>query len=72
MKRRYAEYHRFLALRACWSILRGDGVVWKIALTGRNELETLGNGLLVAGCTVNGKPLRAEHVFHGDPEGQDK
>ena len=69
-RRHYREFRRFLALRACWSVLRGESVAWKLALTGDSEFETLGNGLFTADCTVDGKPLGPEHLYHGEPEGQ--
>lgn len=69
-RKRYREFRRFLALRACWSLLRGEAVAWKLDFTRESEFRALGNGLFTADCTVDGEPLGAEHLYHGDPEGQ--
>jgi hypothetical protein len=70
-RRRFSEHRRFLALQACWSILRGESVAWKLGLAGDSRFEALGRGLFTAGCTVNGEPLTAWHLAHGDPEAQE-
>lgn len=58
------ERRRFLALRACWFILRGRAVAWNVDISGRVRAR---NGrLLTAGCTMNGEPLGLEHIWHRD------
>lgn len=47
---------RFLALRACWAILRGRSVAWKLGLAPDVSLRALGDGLFTADCLVDGKP----------------
>ena len=69
-RKRYREFRRLLALRACWSLLRSKAVAWKLDFTRESEFRALGSGLFTADCTVDGKPLGPEHLYHGDPEGQ--
>ena len=71
MRRRYGEHRQFLALRACWSILRGESVAWKLNFTSSNgTFESVDRGLFVSDCTVDGKPFTHEHLYHANPEGQ--
>jgi hypothetical protein len=71
-QRRYREFRHFLALRACREILTGGSVAWGLDFTAESEFQALGNGLFTADCTVGGKPLGPEHLYHGDPERQER
>lgn len=54
---KYSEHRRLMALRACWTILSGGSVAWKLNIT-RSGAETAGDGPLFFGhCRVGGKPL---------------
>lgn len=66
MPKRFSEHRRFLALRACWTILRGGSVVYRVNLTGDGDIEALGNRLLASEVLVRGKPLTPWHLYHGD------
>jgi hypothetical protein len=41
---------RFLALRACWAILRGDPVAWKLGVAPNGGFSAPAGGLFAAGC----------------------
>lgn len=69
-RKRYAEHTRFLALRACWSILRGESVAWNLNVTD-DGFESLGGGLFAVGCADHGEPMTAGNFSFAEPEEQE-
>jgi hypothetical protein len=72
MRRRYNEHTRFLALRACWRILRGGSVAWNLDMTDEGFRSRGGKGMFVGGCTDHGEPIGPEQIYHRNPEGQER
>jgi hypothetical protein len=70
MSRHFSEHRRFLALRACWVILRGGSVAWNVNLTEQGDLEARAGDAFFCDVTVRGKPMTAGHIYHGKPEPQ--
>jgi hypothetical protein len=64
------EYRKLLALRACWVILRGGSVAWKLNFPLEGGCESTGTDLFVADCQIDGGPLGLQHLSHMDPEPQ--
>lgn len=69
-RRKYRESRRFLALRACWTIIRGGSVAWKVNLTEDGDLEALSKDAFFCDVTVRGKPMTAWHIEYVDPNAQ--
>jgi hypothetical protein len=68
-KRLYAERHRFLALRACLTILRGGSVAWNLDITD-DGFESRRSPFFMADCTDHGNPVTSQHISHSTPKGQ--
>lgn len=68
MTRRYSEHRRFLALRACWVILRGGSVAWNVNLTEQGDLQARSGDAYFCDVTVRGKPMTAWHIYRGEPD----
>jgi hypothetical protein len=69
-KRRFFEHRRFLALRACWEILRNGSVAWNINFT-EGGFDSIGrHDTFIAGCQMDGRPLTAWDIEHAKPEQQ--
>jgi hypothetical protein len=60
-------HRRFLRLRACWSVLRGDSVAYRVNFT---EGGGDGHNFFAAECTIGGEPMTPWHFEHCDPEPQ--
>ena len=68
-RQRFSQTTRFLALQACWTILRGGSVVYNVNFV-HGGCDALSEPLFAALCQVNGRPLKPRDLFHGDPEPQ--
>ena len=66
----YAEFRHFIALRACWTILRGGSVAYKINFTDGGGEGIGGVATYFADCQIDGKPLTPWMIEHMNPEGQ--
>jgi hypothetical protein len=70
VRKKFSEYRRFLALRACWYILRGKSVAWNLNITGDGGFESRSDDMLVVDCTDHGEPMSPENFSFDDPEPQ--
>lgn len=68
MARAFTEQNRFVALRACWTILRGGSVGYKLNFEG--DVTSLSGPALFTLCQVNGEDLQPWHLehLHGSPQ----
>jgi len=66
-RKRYSEHTRFLVLRACWTILRGGAVAFRINFT-QDGWEAISSPTFLLDCQVNGKPMTPWDFEHADPE----
>ena len=66
---RFSVHHKFLALRACWTILRGGAVAYKLNLT-EGGFNSLSAPTFVADCQMDGEPMTPWDLEHGHPEPQ--
>ena len=69
-RKRYSEHRRLLALRACWTILKGGSVAWNLNLTSDGGFESRSDDMFVVDCTFDGKPISPWEFSFDDPEGQ--
>ena len=67
---RFRERRRLVALRACWTILRGGSVAWNVNLTEEGDLQARSGDAFFCDVTVRGKPMTAWHIYRGKPEPQ--
>jgi hypothetical protein len=67
---KFAETRRFLALQACWTILRGGSVAYRINFTDGGG-EALSAPTFFADCQMDGKPMTPWDIEHLDPAGQE-
>ncbi len=65
----FSEHRRFLALRACWTILRGGSVAWRLDVT-EDGFRGLRTPTFIAGCHVDGEPATPWDIHLGGPDPQ--
>ena len=66
-RKRISETRHFLALQACWTILRGGSVAWKINLTG-GGFDALTASTFMAECQMDGRPVTLRDLMWADPD----
>jgi hypothetical protein len=59
---------RFGRLAACWMILRGKSVAYRVGFRGEAAMMT--RKWLVLECEMDGKPVALDHVWLGKPKAQ--
>ena len=69
-RRHFSLHYRFLALRACWTILHGGSVAYGINFTGGGGFESLSEPLFMLDCQKNGKPMTHWDLEFSDPKPQ--
>ena len=67
--RRYDEFRKFIALRACWTILRGGSVAYRINFTD-GGFDSLAAPTFMADCQMDGEPMTPWDISHGHPDPQ--
>jgi len=67
---RFSEHRRFIALRACWTILRGGSVAYRVNLTEDGDIQATAREFFAADVLVRGKPMTPWHIEYGQPERQ--
>lgn len=69
MSRHYfKENRRFPALRACWIILRGRSIAYRINFTDGTAGDPDGLATNFVDCQMDGKPLTPWEISHLNPK----
>lgn len=68
--KRYAEFRRFIALHACWTILRGGAVAYRINFTPAGGEGISDVATYFADCQLSGEPMTRWNLEYSNLEDQ--